>query len=119
MRVAKHATLLGLLAGGLLLSRPVAAQDSGDVVSIITSAAERYGVSAQRLIAVGRCESRLDPFAVGDSGNSVGLFQINAHGLRPLFFQWGYDDLWSAWQQADFTARAFQAGLASHWSCAR
>lgn len=90
------------------------------VQEIIEDRAAAHGVSPAVLVAVAHCEAPgLNPYAVGDRGESLGLFQLHARGLRPLFYQWGYDDVWDPYQQADFTARAFANGLARHWSCYR
>jgi hypothetical protein len=87
------------------------------VVAVIEDRAAAHGVSGSYLVRVARCESNLDPRAVGAAGEQ-GLFQLHARGLRPLFFQWGYADPFNAWESADFAARAFAAGLSRHWSCA-
>jgi hypothetical protein len=116
MRVLQHVTLLAVL----WLSGPLAPAHADESwVAVIHEQATAYGVSGEQLVAVARCESRLNAQAVGDRGQSIGLFQLHERGLRPVFFQWGYDDPWSGWQQAAFAARAFAAGLARHWTCSR
>lgn len=53
--------------------RPVAPQG---VQGMITDAAARYGLSAERMLRVARCESGFNAGAIGDSGASHGVFQF-------------------------------------------
>ena len=114
--------LVGLCAWaiGVSLFRPpmVQAQSADEIVDVITTAAGTYGVSGARLLAVARCESRLNPSAVGRAGER-GLFQLHPRGLLPDFYARGYSDPMNAWESADYAASAFARGLASHWTCAR
>lgn len=56
------------------------AQSQSDVLQIIAQVAESMGIDPNFAIAVARYESNLNPDAIGDNGNSVGLFQLNAQG---------------------------------------
>jgi hypothetical protein len=91
--------------------------DEAAMLIVIYERAAAHGQSGAAMERLARCESRLDPNAVGDHGTSIGLFQISNRGLFPLFRQWGYDDRTDPWQAADFTARALAAGLRAHWHC--
>lgn len=119
-RMIRHAVLLGLLVAGTSLE--VRAEPW--VEGTIRDRAIAHGVSPDRMVAVAVCESKLNPLAVGARGE-VGLYQLAGFGLLPHFFRVGYDDAWSATQQADYAARAFsgewraQGVGPSHWSCAR
>jgi hypothetical protein len=115
LRMLRHAALLGLLAVGL--AGPVQA-DEADVVAVIYQAAERYGVSGARLLAVARCESTLNPWAVGRQGER-GLFQLHPQGELRTFHARGYGDPFNAWEAADFAAARFAEGGSGAWSCAR
>lgn len=53
----------------------VSASDPQDMVSIITAAAQKYGVNADLMLRIARCESGLRPNAHNASGAS-GLFQF-------------------------------------------
>jgi hypothetical protein len=109
--------LIGLtLALHLLQAQPAAANPV--VIDVIHERAAAHGQSGSYLTAVARCESRLDPYAVGALGEK-GLFQLASFGLLPTFYAWGYSNPWSAWEQSDFAARAFARGMSYHWSCAR
>lgn len=116
MRRLRHAALLTLLAMGL--AAPVRA-DEADVVATIQDRAAAHGVSASWLERTLRCESHLNPRAVGDGGASLGVAQLHARGLRPLFFQMGYSDPFNVWEAVDFIAWAFEHGYSGHWTCAR
>lgn len=50
-------------------------QPQGDVRSTISSAAQRAGIDPRLALAVGIVESNLNPAAVGDNGESHGVFQ--------------------------------------------
>lgn len=112
---------LGLLAGCVASTTPAYAappmQTGDDVLTVIYDRAAAHGQSGAAMERLARCESRLNPQAVGDGGASIGLFQIHNRGLLPLFHQWGYTDRTDAYQAADFTARALAAGLRHHWHC--
>ena len=114
-RIPRHAALLALLALGLAVG-PGYGQTPEEVEDAIRLAAAQQGANAAQLLRVARCESRLSPYAVGRLGEQ-GLFQLHARGLRPLFFERGFDDVWDVTQQAQFAAWAFTHGLAHHWSC--
>jgi hypothetical protein len=88
-------------------------------------AAETYGVSEARLLRVATCESRLDPYAVGDSGHSWGLAQLNDRrtGLLGHFYAQGYMSALDPYEAADYLGRVFSGEFAGEgigawrWSC--
>jgi soluble lytic murein transglycosylase-like protein len=84
---------------------------------VIAAAAARHGVNPQTLLAVARCESNLDPLAVGDLalGTSRGLFQIHRPSHPTIPDSLAFDPAWSA----DWAAAQFAAGNAGWWSCWR
>src|SRR5438045_2835701 len=77
----RHLQTAGLL---FLLCAPAYAQACWE------QAAQRYGVSADLLYAIGRVESRLNPRAVNlthrqhTGSYDIGLMQINSSNLRTL-----------------------------------
>ena len=109
--------MAGLLLVALLLPAQAAASEHQDVPSVIVEAAARHDVDAELLLAVAWCESKYDPWAIGDRGLSLGLFQLHRYGLQGDFWAAGYTDIWSAEQQADYAAWMFSRGGAGHWSC--
>lgn len=112
-----RALLLATILATASVQPAMAQADEATIIEIIRDRAAAHGQSAEALIRVARCESRLDPNAVGDSGHSVGLFQVHDRGLLSLWRQWGYGSRTDPWEAADFTARAWAAGLRRHWSC--
>lgn len=50
------------------------------IQQIITNIANSLGVNANLAIAIAQQESGLNPNAIGDNGNSVGLYQLNSNG---------------------------------------
>lgn len=69
----------GYIGGGpAKLGDLTEAQTTG--LKAIVQAANEYNVDPIAMTAVSLRESNLDPKAIGDSGNSVGLFQLNIKG---------------------------------------
>lgn len=102
----------------------VRAYSRSDVEAIIRNAFRERGLDADRAIAVAQCESSLDPTKIGDSGQSVGLWQFRlptwSAAARRLF---GRDvgDLRADPIVASMVAAAKIAydGDWAAWSCAR
>ena len=109
-----------LMLGAVFLSgaQQVYGQGTDDIVATIQDAAARHGVSGARLVALGQCESRLTPTAVGRAGER-GLFQLHPQGLLRDFYAQGFTDFGSVYEQAEYTAAAIARGLGSHWTCWR
>jgi murein DD-endopeptidase MepM/ murein hydrolase activator NlpD len=68
--------LKGLSAG----VAPGSVTASQNVTSIITSVAQSLGIPADLALATAYVESKFNPAAIGDSGHSVGLFQLHDQG---------------------------------------
>lgn len=84
------------------------------IAKAVYDAARYYGVGYYWLMAVAACESAFNPYAVNAWSGVTGLFQY-----QPSTFYWfGGTDIWSVYDQAWTTARAFSRGLAYHWDCA-
>ncbi len=80
------------------------------IVSIIRNEAHRYGLPPEFLAAVMMAESRADPFAVGDLGHAVGLFQLHDKGLGSNLFDRRYDPTLSANVAAESLAEGWREG---------
>lgn len=98
---------------------------SGDVQSIIVKWANHYGVSAQHMLNIARCESTFDPnarntsYSAGAAGNPVGLFQ-HVEGYWPArAAKYGVPgaSIYDADAQARVTAAMFADGQAHLWEC--
>jgi hypothetical protein len=122
----KHPAVLAALSAIVILfalssQRQVAAGGAvtrDQVAAWIHHYAAAEGVPAGWLLAVATCESQLEPYAVGRSGE-VGPFQWHPRGVWsqvPVFRSWWdvYDVRLNVWG----AAWAFARGLAFHWSCA-
>lgn len=112
---------LALLGATALTTRaegPFTPEDT--LIAIDTESAEQ-GVSHAVLTQVVGCETgwTFDPASVGDGGLSIGAAQLHRYGLRSTFYAWGYTDPWNPYQAIAFMGRAFNAGMASHWTCYR
>ena len=79
--------------------------------------AVRHGVNPDDMLAVAKCESSLNPRAVGDLhlGTSRGLFQIHRPSHPTITDEQAFDPDWSS----EWAARQFAAGRSSMWTCAR
>ena len=86
------------------------------VRAVIFTVAVQHGINPDSLDALARCESTYNPLAV--NGQYWGLMQLGpAHRAR--FLAAGYDDVWSAEQQASYTADVIVAEGAGAWECGR
>lgn len=120
-------TLLWLVVAAVVLTTAHAEPiyNPMDSAVAITEAADTYGVSETWLLAVARCESNLRPYAVGDSGHSFGLAQLNDRptGLLAHFHRLGYLSAFDPFQSADYLGRVFSGEFAGEgitwrrWSC--
>lgn len=106
------------LLGALLVDHSHAWEDA-DVSRALTLAAERHGVSRWYLRCISWHEARWDPYAVGDEGQSFGLFQLFKGGLLPNFYARGYRDPFNPYQSADFAASWIRHHGAGAWSVVR
>lgn len=96
---------------------PTADVKPTDVEGLIRYHAARYGVDPDTMVAVARCESSLNPTAVGDVslGGSYGTWQIYSKAHPTVTREQAFDPDWSS----DWAARQFAAGRASMWTCSR
>jgi hypothetical protein len=86
------------------------------VVDTITLVAHEHGFAdTEYLFALARCESGLNPGAIGDGGSSRGLWQIH-QGYHPTITdEQAHDPVWStAW-----TIQKLEAGAYRLWTCGR
>lgn len=109
-------------------SRAEAQEPPPWIADVIADRAEARGASAWVLTAVLRCESRFEPYALGDHGRSHGIAQINDHprtGLLGHFKSLGYRSAYSVWESVDYLARVLAGEFwganvrPTRWSCWR
>ena len=79
--------------------------------------AARHGVDPDAMVAVARCESGLDPRAVGDVhlGGSYGTWQIFSKAHPTITREQAFDPDWSS----EWAAEQFAAGRQSMWTCSK
>jgi hypothetical protein len=91
------------------------------VRAIIIAAAKRYGVSANTMLNLARCESGFNPKAFRSykknpsGGNDRGLYQINSRWHPEVSNTCAY----SATCSANWTARMIKQGQLHQWTCGR
>lgn len=83
------------------------------VQEMIHQSAVKWGANERLLARTLKCESGLNPHAVGDNGTSFGIAQINApswpHITKAQMFDAGWSIEWAAMQ--------FSKGNARLWTC--
>lgn len=125
--------VLWLMVGALILgtvhAEPI--YNPVDSALAIAEAADLYGVPESQLLRVARCEApgiepgTVDPYAVGDSGHSFGLAQLNdrSTGLLAHFHSLGYGSAFDPYSAADYLGRVFSGEFTAQgitwrrWSC--
>lgn len=85
------------------------------VQQIIEHFAKQYNVSSERIINTLKCESSLNPNAIGDKGKSFGIAQIHIPSHPKVSIEQAKDPVFSA----EFTAKEFSRGNAKIWTCYR
>ena len=87
---------------------------SRSIETIITAAAERYGLDGDYLVSVAECESGLDPNAYNSAGYH-GLFQYD----ESTWDAYGEGSIWDPAAQAETTAMLIADGQSRRWpNCA-
>lgn len=79
----------------------------------IDHAALTYGVSPLLMLNLAKCESALNPDAIGDKGTSYGLYQIHLPAHPDISKQQALNPTWAA----NWTAKEIKSGHGSMWTC--
>ena len=85
------------------------------IVEIIYEAADNHGQSRDAMLRVARCESGLDPNAVGGGGAYHGLFQFVPSTFAGT--PYGEYDIYDPWANANAAAWMWSEGQKSAWVC--
>ncbi|MDQ3045379.1 MAG: SH3 domain-containing protein, partial [Chloroflexota bacterium] len=88
---------------------------SGDIISIIYAAADRYGQDREAMLRVARCESNLIPTAYNPSSAASGLFQFLPSTWATTIYA-DYD-IFDAWASANAAAWMWSVGRRNEWVC--
>jgi peptidoglycan hydrolase CwlO-like protein len=83
------------------------------IVSIIRTAAARYGANGDQMVRVAQCESGLNPRAYDPYSGASGLFQF----MPGTFYGHGGHDIWDPTDQSNVAAQMFAHGQSSAWTC--
>lgn len=90
--------------------------DKEAIKALIMSEAEKAGYQAPLFaIRVAQCESSLNPSAVGDHGQSYGMWQIHLPSHPDITKEQALDPEWST----KWAMEQMAAGRARIWTCAR
>jgi hypothetical protein len=85
------------------------------IVDIIYEAADNYGQSREDMLRVARCESGLNPSAVGGGGAYYGLYQfVPSTFARTPYGQYNINDPWA---NANAAGWMWSQGKKSDWVC--
>lgn len=85
------------------------------VEEVVHHFADQYNVSAERMLVTMKCESSLNPKAIGDGGHSYGIAQIHLPSHRNITIEQAQSIPFSA----EFMAQEFSKGNARIWTCYR
>lgn len=103
---------------------PVAQASGGDAQALIIHWAGVYGVDANWLLRVAKCESGFNPSSVNHGyyaggGNPSGIFQFLPQTFYANAARAGIAgaDLWNVDQQAHTAAYMFSIGQSGQWAC--
>lgn len=99
-----------------------------DIKGIIIAAANKYGLSSQRMLAIAKCESTYNPNVVNpnhvyvhgvDYGTPKGLYQFLDSTWVRMSAQAGYAgySVFNAYANANVTAWAWSHGHSGEWEC--
>lgn len=84
-----------------------------DTEAIIRRIAEKKGISGDLMVALAQCESNGNAGAIGDNGNSRGLYQIHRVYWPEITDAEAFDPAWAT----EWTVQRVQEGRGYLWSC--
>ena len=85
------------------------------IIDIIYEAADNYGQSREDMLRVARCESGLNPNAVGGGGTYHGLYQFVPSTFAST--PYGQYDIYDPWANANAAAWMWSEGAKGTWAC--
>src|SRR5215218_4036395 len=92
-----------------------ASYSEDQIIDIIYEAADNYGQSPEDMLRVARCESGLNPSAVGGGGAYHGLFQFVPSTFAGT--PYGEYDIYDPWANANAASWMWSQGKKSDWVC--
>lgn len=94
---------------------PAPAPAPGNITTIITNAAVRYGQSPSAMIAVAQCESSFNPNAVNPSSGASGLFQFLPSTWRTT--PYANSNIFDPYASANAAGWMWSVGRRGEWAC--
>ena len=91
------------------------ASSEEEIIRIIHEAADSYGQNREDMVRVARCESGLDPNAVGGGGAYHGLFQFVPSTFAGT--PYGDQNIYDPWANANAAAWMWSEGRRNEWVC--
>ena len=91
------------------------ASSEEEIIRIIHEAADSYGQDREDMVRVARCESGLDPNAVGGGGAYHGLFQFVPSTFAGT--PYGDQNIYDPWANANAAAWMWSEGRRNEWVC--
>lgn len=85
------------------------------IYALIQDASIRYEISFDKLYSTLKCESKLNPKAIGDHGKSFGVAQIHLPSHPTITKKQALDPVFAV----NWSAKMFSQGKANLWSCYR
>jgi soluble lytic murein transglycosylase-like protein len=82
------------------------------VVEVIVETARLHAIDEKKFLAVAKCESSLNPSAVGDGGKSYGLFQIHLPSHPDVSKEDALNQVWAS----EWAAKKFKKNPRI-WTC--
>ena len=92
-----------------------ASYSEDQIIDIIYEAADNYGQSRDAMLRVARCESGLNPNAVGGGGAWHGLYQFVPSTFAGT--PYGQYDIYDPWANANAAGWMWAEGKKSSWVC--
>lgn len=83
--------------------------------NLILATANKYKINPARFLATAKCESNLNPKAIGDKGKSYGLWQIHLPSHPTVTKAQALDQFWAT----EWAGKKFAQGQPHLWSCFR
>ena len=79
--------------------------DKVSLAQVIVETARFHGIDETRFLATAKCESSLNPKAIGDDGSSIGIFQIHLPSHPSVTREMALDAYWAIkWAAEKFKA---------------
>jgi hypothetical protein len=85
------------------------------VPELVAHFASQYSVSEKQMLATMKCESSLNPKAIGDHNTSFGISQIHLPAHPDVTKEQAFDPVFAS----EFMAKNFAQGNQKAWTCWR